>query len=487
LVLLLVFWPGRKERRAAIEEITSGSATPAIVPDSTAAPTILPAPSSSPRPAHTPAQIVSVTPAEQDAFPASNPTQKSLQVSIVDALGDPIVSGQLRVGGQEYQFTGGQISVSVPGEGQQNLVVEAEGYESATKNINLAECDAVSFVLEYLCSFEIVVHDRPGSTNPAPGAEVLLWEGVSVQRPIPHSAVLAQSDLLQPSTCVHLQLTDNIIEVQNVEKKDYLLLISDNMKPKTAKELPRLSAGDRILGLGGCMVRADQTARYPHTELLFPLENPLSPRLRVWDTIVAHSKFDSLVGSGAFLEIEKEGSRYYRPIGRIQPSARGKIATKGTTDSAGRCRFEDLPPAVYFVQARKGEERSEFLTVHPALGGGVVSLQSSRTTVQIFVRDARDVDGQLSPIEDAEVALRPSEETHEKGVFLGKTNMSGYVNLRNVPWGTYDLTVTPPPVFACEPKTMKIVVEEPSPCFKVFFSGEGRYSVSGRVLRADTR
>ncbi|MFH1743442.1 MAG: hypothetical protein ABIH23_30935, partial [bacterium] len=204
---------------------------------------------------------------------------------------------------------------------------------------------------------------------------------------------------------------------------------------------------------------------------------PVSLRLRVWDTLVAHEHNKHTRSGGDFIEFERNGSRHSCQTGKMDASQRGRIVAKGTTDSSGQCRFENLAAGIYFVQARKDNLWTEFAVIHPARGGqdlylaraGILHLLVKYAASSVFAEGA---------ISGAGVELKSPQSLIPT---VRQTNVFGEVDINPVLWGSYQLTVSPPQALFLESKTTEIDVEEPDTFVCIEFEAK-RYSISGAVL-----
>jgi len=490
-VLLVVLWPTGEDQRATItfgeiEQLNGEARTPTVGPERVYAPTISPA-SGTEIPA--PVEIASATPVEQNRIPEPGPAQKSLQVSIVDALGDSIQTGLLRIGGKEYPFTEGRISVSVPGEGEQEIVAEAEGYQSATKSVDFSNTDEATIVLEYLSSIEVTVYASENKRDPAVGAEVFLWVGARPKRPVPPTAAVK----VEPGSVggdlynADLKMEQDGITVANAEMK------------KWERELPpdpdgrlKLSTDNLIVGLGGCMYRFGDHAQFQHRNrepILKAIAEPNSPRLRVWDTIAMCALAASDAGNSSkseIMEFEGRFGRAHTYLRLPRPSAERKLVSMGTTDVQGRCRFDALEPGMYYVQARKGNERTLIVTVPPVRGGAEHHLhQGSKVAVEARAAGVDLHYWDLSSIRSADVLLQAQPGTDNPGRYMGRTDDYGRVSFRSIPWGTYNLIVTPPPDYRTSSQQRTVTIEDAGHYFLFFF--DLGVMISGKVLRQDTK
>ncbi len=481
LVLLIVLWPTGMNRQPAltsgeIEQSSRESATPTAVPQGVSKPTVSPA--SKPE-IPTPAQIVSATPTEKNAVSESNPTQKSLQVSIVDALGDPISAGLLRIGGQEFHFAEGRISVPMPGGGEQQMVAEAAGYQSATKSIDVSALDQVTLTLEYLSSYQFVVYADEQYSRVAERTKVILWRGASVERPVPDSTRIEIEGQF-PYT-IGLCREERGIRVVNGESR-----IDKRMKPLEQGGFDSLRSGDRIVGILECLWNRGDRSLHHTAGRMFPIKDPVSPRLRMWDSAVQRARSAC---TGSFyegdIEFERGGLRLLSSLGYMESSPEREYVSEAVTDFTGRCYFNDLPPAIYYAQAQTPDMRSGVKPVHSACGGGELFLVKGNSLFVAVMRMGVEVSA-LAAVARADVLVRRTDSPASGGVLMGKTDRNGYLKFTSVPFGKYIVSVNPPSELGLPSREVHVVVEGPFNDVFVYLDSGGR-TVSGIVRRADNR
>ena len=382
LVLLVVLWPTGEDQRATItfgeiEQLNGEARTPTVGPESVSAPTISPA--SGPQ-IPTSVQVAFATSSEQNNIPESGTTQKSLQVSIVDALGDPIESGNLRVGGKEYPFKDGQVSVAVPAGGEQQMVAEAEGYQSATQSVDASVQDETTMTLEYLCSFDFIVGSPKNIVERVPGCDVFLWRSRKATRPVPRTASFITVRNLWEHYKVEGQYAEDGVRIDSVEEKPWER--GSVPLPLSREGSSFLGNGDLLVGFPGCPYQPGVRLRFSYPPYgpwdlasYQLLKDSKSPRLRVWDTLVLYGPKDNVFTNAMNMdtvEFERGTERGYASIKTPDPPEENELVSVGTTDSSGRCHFADLLPGLYYVQAQKNEIRSAIVTLHPARAGAEV-------------------------------------------------------------------------------------------------------------------
>ncbi|MFH1740813.1 MAG: carboxypeptidase regulatory-like domain-containing protein [bacterium] len=469
VVLLLLFLPwGRVEEDVRLPE-SSG-----VVSDSeTLSPTT------------TPTHTVNLAPPlsePSEAQPAETeiareiPSPGSLHIRIVDAIGDPIAIGQVAVDGREFSFSGGELDIFGLEPGKCTMVASADGYDSATRTINVPANEDVVITLEYLCSFEIGVYSSQKFVSPIAGAEVIVWNGLPVRRPVGHEAAPNVYLVPDEADLVRLHRDESGIHVIGVES--YSGIRPDDFDPE---------AGDLVVGISGNMWRpGDQTTIEEWRTVFTAAGQSGSTRLRIWDAIIAYGKANPSSRHDDFIEFERDGSRHICTTGKMNTSQRGEIAARGTTDSDGRCRFENLPARTYFVQAHKENQRTNFGVIHPARGGGKIYMADSCTLYVTVKYSAVSLIYEEGGISGTHVHLKSSDESESAGMRIGRTDKAGRVCFEAVPWGRYQLTATPPRNLYLGSKTIDITLQEPQQSFSIQF-GSKSYVISGTVLTADTK
>ncbi len=409
-----------------------------------------------------------------------------LQLRLVDALGDSIPNGRIEIAGLVHHATQETLTIPNLSSGAHTLIAHAAGYTSAEKSVTLPAPAPVDITLEYLCTFEVEVYDKQQDGKPVEGVEVILWEGPAVQRPVPNTATVIVSDSsLGHSGArrypVQLQRDGDTIRVVQAGGFRDESLRRDSMK-QTAPQV-----GDIVVGIDGSMWRPGDRHQLPLTDYLDLYGKSIHSRLRLWDTLVAIGPLDGGSSYIHVLEIERKGTRLNYGLRRPDVASRGKQIAKGVTGPDGRCRFENLPPRVYFAQARRRDVRSKFCTLRPSHNWEKAPLiTSSENRISVEVRKAGLQNPRHRQIVYADLQLKGL-----KGmvVLSGMTGGRGTGRFKSVPWGDYNLTVTPPAELDARPssKTLEVSVEEPETRVIVDFEVDSRYIVSGKVLHAETK
>ncbi len=408
-----------------------------------------------------------------------------LSIQIVDAMGDEIPKGCIHFQDQDYNFVNGSLQIDAhPASGACPLACEANGYASATEIIHLPVRDSVMITLEYLCSFDTKVYLGNESNRPVAGAEVTLWKGPNVQRPLPANTKFNY-------------LTQGLKRMQAHLKREEdgcrIIHPGENAPPVRGAFLGKqtdLEMEDLIVGISGC--RWNENVRILHHPLdeIYPYNNHNSLRLRVWDALIAYSydEKDNLEtirrweDADDFVDIQRGASKFYCMVdANIE---KGTIVSTQTTNSNGTCRFESLPAGTYIAQARKGNIRSFYKILHPARSGADLNLISASSKVRVRVVRAGVEYKFAAAIPGASIQFHPIDQTQE-GFYVGETNRYGSVDFNSLPWGKYKLRITPSSDLFETPKTMLVDIDEPQEYLIIELKGEG-YTISGRVLVDET-
>ena len=410
---------------------------------------------------------------------------EALQLRLVDALGDPIPNGLIEIAGSVHHATQETLTLFNLSPGAHTLIAHANGYESVEKAVSIPAPTPIAITLEYLCTFVVEVHDKKEEGKPVEGAEVIVWEGPAVQRPVPKTATVIVSD----SSFGHSGARRYPVQLQR-DGDTIRVVRADGFRGESIHTASRKTApqiGDIVVGIDGSMWRPGDRHQLPLTDYLDLYGRPIHSRLRLWDTLVTVGPLDGGSSYIHALEIEREGTRLNCGLRRPDVTSRGKQVAKGVTGPEGRCRFDNLPPRVYFAQARRRDVRSKFCTLRPSHNWEKAPLiTSSENRISVEVRKAGLQNPRHRQIVYADLQLKG-----RKGmvVLSGMTGGKGTGRFKSATWGDYNLTVTPPPELDARPssKTMGVSVEEPETRVIVEFDVDSRYIVSGKVLHAETK
>ena len=261
------------------------------------------------------------------ALAESKPTPKAsiYEIHITDANGDPISSGTVSIDGERYEFSNGVLNIKDIQPGQYSATAAADGYQDTTETITLNENKAASIVMEYLCSFEIVLHQGPMEKTPVEDAEVVLWKGPKLTRPIKNSISLP----IQESRAVHTPAT--------VVKNENDITIA-SLKPISGIYEDAPAQGDRIVGVENNMLDSFEPADANRFNYYIPLQDRNSRLLRVWDTLTAFA--DNPCGEmiASKINLERDKKKVLCNLFEFKDKQRTDIVARKTTQ-----RARDLP------------------------------------------------------------------------------------------------------------------------------------------------
>ena len=423
--------------------------------------------------------------ASLDLFSASSPAVSNGELKIVDALGDAIPEGTITIDGKKYPFEDGRWAPEDGITGSKKVSIYSPGYVVLSPNLDFPLTKTHEYWLEYTCSLEIVVYHDKEKQNTVSNAEVILWEGPRVQRPVLSELKLSGGTPNGP-----------IERTVRLEKEGFRVIQADDelyapLKPKQG-EYGAVLEGDLIVGVGGCMTGPDLHPVYQWKEpagwpYFYPYKQGASRRLRAWDALTAHVGCESGSYKQDYLELARGDLWFANYITNIGPSSRGEQLATATTDAHGCCRFENLQAGTYHVQALKGDSRSSLVAIHPAQTGAELFMHESCV---LTVRVSKDLPGHqptlAGKIQNADVQIKSLDGG--TALYSDVTGEVGFALFKDFPWGKYVATVTPPPDSNLEPKTQEFEVVDNFCDVDVTYESDIKlYSVSGTIVDANTK
>ena len=412
------------------------------------------------------------------------PSEPVLAVRLIDALGDPIPNGVIEIASKTYQSASSEFIIRDVSEGTHTFVARADGHFSATETVQIPADEWKTVTLEYKCEFEVQVSDKNG--GPVEGAEVFLYEAIRVPRPVADSlgisvargtyrqdgpGVVWKTRGITAAGGLTLRRRENRVLVAaitgapaffHVDYENYVDALTDAQK------------GDEVTGLTASSETPGDTPKS-------------SSQLRLWDTLAPLCLGGVESGSvGRLLSQRKTESLYAHAFCRDLPP-RGRLIGAAITDESGKCRFGGLPPCIYLTEARKSLSRSSPALLTPMNRTTTITLLHEKdNNVCVTVRRANCDFYALRWIADADVQVRG---VNGLVIFSATTSPAGRADFTSVPWGEYQLTVTAPADLDAKPpsKQMALLVEYPETRVRVEFDVEFGVTVSGTVVRGDTR
>ncbi len=404
---------------------------------------------------------------------------KALQILVTDALGDPIQKGSIKINDENFSFKHGRAVIQDTIQNPVTIAANANGYFSVSKTIeDISTDDPVELVMEYKCSIDVEVHTKNKQTMA--GAEVTLYRGLEVDRPVPEKAQIHYNYVNVDFEQAAVQYKDDGIHVlQTSEKK---------LQIPPYNQVSGLTPGDIILGIDYCMWNPGDTRHVlGHNTPRGNKPGKLSsPRLRIWDTIVLQNQ-QSGWGFGPSLEFSRDGQRYCSRLRKLSFAENEPALSTQQTDSLGRCTFNNLKPGLYFIQARKDDFHSRIVPVFPTMDNVQLRMSdSSRLYIRVNRETNEGADDLFNCLPGAQVVLQPSTNNTRKGIFAHKTDKYGRCKIEKVPYGKYHITATAPTDAKGKTVSQEFEVREPFHHIELSIPDTG-YTISGHVLTYEDR
>ncbi len=415
--------------------------------------------------------------------PTSVSTDGALAIQITDALQDEISKGTIEINGEPYEFSNGIFSLEDPPEPPFSMVALADGYFSATRPISAATelSQQIDLMLEYKVSFEFEVYQDMGFQEKAVGAQVILRKAVDAQRPMPTKFSLDYNTINVDFESASLRL-----------EGDHLLVLDakDTGFPPYENKHGFLP-GDQIYALEDFGFQPNSTvleAKYARRSNSLPLKNPTSRRLRLMDALMSFAQGPGANRFGQAIQYKRNGKSMYTLLRRLEGSESFQTVGETETDATGRCRFDDLRPGLYFVEAILDNHRSHLVPVHPAFGGFKVRMSDeSRITLHVVRKAGDRKPGINDQIEGADIMFKSIGEQSSSGMFGGKSEKVGWKHFDAIPYGEYQLTVIPPDDAFCQAYSETFEVKRPSYLREIQLKPQtsAMLSISGRVFESE--
>ena len=412
----------------------------------------------------TPASVTKGIKTIADSSINSPAAESSIQIRIVDALGDPIQKGIVQINGQTKEFTDGEIRIDHVPPGQHQITASSDGYQSVAKEQNFPSQENVTVEMEYLNSFECKVVRKVGQDNlrPISGAEVFVYPGPKIVRPVNNNITIP----------VHT-VNQGIAQIQITRNKDNNFFITNSPAILNMMDM-RKSIGDQVIGFN----------QFTEHRTEFP-EN-ISKRLRIWDSLNAYNSFPASKCSMIYEELvlSRESTTYKVTLPLMFFEDEIKPVTQGISGVNGICRFNNLPAGTYFVQSRQNQSRSQIGVLHPCHRYEDLFL-SEKTSLYIDVKRSISIGLSSAAIPNAKITLQ-SAENDSKALFMALTDRFGNANIEQIPFGHYQLTVTPPDTMKQAPQIVQVNLNDEKKSIVILFEEES-YLVSGKMLFADSK
>jgi hypothetical protein len=444
---------------------------------------------------------------QEDTLESPSQVGRYLFCTVRDVLGEPIEHGTIQFATQIVSFREGYLRLErkrLPSESY-ILSASAEGYQSATQTIDPRETLQAEFILDYYCNFSIQVYNaRQKGSNQAsnhvrqPGTEVILYRSKPSQRPLRHTQRALIELVNGDPVPFEFHFKNKEISISNLSapRRYSSMTISIDGEPNRFI-YPRI--GDNLLAIGPrdasleickedpCKSHVERHSR--RFNYILPLSLSNSRNARIMDTLHFSLKQKTVSNEHAEIRFSRDDCKYcskclYLPV--LNDDA--QVAEKSVTDERGECRFENLPPGLYYAQARFEDWRSMIRPLFPTSGGAKLTLDNS-CTLHIYTKregvlaDSYYLHGECVP--NTSISLR-AKGTASSGLFSVKTNEYGRASIESIPYGTYTVTAAPEEKFDLSPVQKEVVINNPDQRLHIGFSDWSRHSIEGTVVEYDS-
>ncbi|RJP33550.1 MAG: carboxypeptidase regulatory-like domain-containing protein [Candidatus Omnitrophota bacterium] len=366
------------------------------------------------------------------------------------------------------------------------VCIRASGYVSKTQVVQSAFPASKTITLEYITEHELSFFSDNEYSRPVAGAKVTFWKGRPATRPVSRKLTvsLGTFNLKNINPVVVQREPDGIKIVAGIGNP-----YRSNESTPEGKEIP--PEGAMIVGVGGIMWNPGVRPHFTPRLLSFRTNSPssvLSRLLRIWDTL-------SLSGSDPtsfpplyieHFEWSHENKIRYAEFFLLEFSDTMEKVGETITDENGRCHFTAPTPGLFYVQAEKDGMRSYFLTLHP-LRCSVKSrmYEQTRLIVNTLKAGFDPVLTNFGVIPNVDLIIK-NKDAQRGGIYAFRTDGSGFGYIDNLPWGTYEMTLTPPDEWGLPPKKVDVTLDKPRLKKNVYFDMD-YHEISGRVIEKDTR
>lgn len=365
----------------------------------------------------------------------------NLDVAIFDLLDEPIPTGSIIIDGATYSFSDGRFQQKNTTTGVHTLAVQADSYQSSSKQITYPNEKTVAFQLDYVFSPEIHVVDPARSNAPVADATVYLWMGNKAPRPIesrtrvPLESVIMPSDVAREGNQIRI-----VNQTRGMSFPIHLKMFSCVLK------------GDTIVSYGRTVWDERKTPSKEYQKgknnSFIPLSDFRSRKVKLWDSMGLFGMGKKTSGltenpMSEFIEMDRDGVRFFTFL-RIQyDELTSEPQVMGYTDGNGNFTFTDLLPGIYYVQVQKEGALSDRLPIAPCYQGANVLLSNQSTvSIRVYCKDANYEANEMNSVKNASVSLKRIDAA---GLFTAMTDKRGKAVFSELPIGNYRATISPPP------------------------------------------
>lgn len=427
---------------------------------------------------------------ETTSTSASSQSTHTIQCRISDLMGEPIQSGTITIKDHSYPFKDGKITLDTIVDNPVCLVAGADGYQCATKTIDLKQESKVEFNLDYLCSFDIVVYSDAAHLIKTPSAEVDIYLSDLAPRPLlQNQQCLLWNNQHEDKGLYEVSYSQNSIEIPKILEKVYPYETLNDPVRGGWSVSPK--PGDEIIKVGQCsflqqnylMTDINLKEKEKPRRYFIPITNHSSSKARMWDSLSLSCKDKQIPVMTELIVIKRDRDACQSQMFFPSDTPNKKLMTTLTTNQQGICRIENLQPGLYFAQARKGDSRSLLRPLHPASGGANLLL-SSATNIRFHVQ-MNDIFLERMKLPKTKITLT-SIDLNRKAMFSTETGILGIGELKSVPYGKYQLTAVPPPDKNLSELDKEVILDLPEQRITLTFEGWESHTIAGKVLCVDT-
>ncbi|MBD3267464.1 hypothetical protein GF373_12420, partial [bacterium] len=420
--------------------------------------------------------------------PATIPLpSSSLFLTMQDALGERIPKGQIKCLGEYHPFRDGTLLLQNLDTESFPLTAIAEGYANKSVKADLQQANHMVLTMKYLTMYTIRVYRDKEMKSPCPGAKVTLYKGPTPFRPLRNDTQIPIQGF-NPWQFYPCKLQIDLHNGMHIH--DVLNPETGIPDPATILRDKRTSPqpGDRIQGVGDCLWMQGSSLEYePYFSRgrihYLPFSNAPSRHLRLWDTLCLAADTRTHGSHGEdILHLTRDGKAGFTRFPLPQPQKNRQRLMAATTDGAGTCRFTNLSPGLYFVQAEKDGMRSSSFALHPGCSGIKLALLSgTRLRVQAH---RGNPNLHVSQVEGVKFTLM---HANGKGLFSGVTNNNGVVYFNDVPFGNYQVTGQAPQGESWPYISRQVTIHEPRQRLHMYFEGGEEREIAGIVQHKETK
>ena len=419
----------------------------------------------------------------------------AIRCEILDLLNSPIPAGTIQYNNQIQPFQNGKAVINNASGGFCQIVASADGYQSATKTVDIKQNQNITFQLDYLCQFKIVVYGDSTRLTRAAKAEVDIYQSMIPPRPIAtHHIITLEHNPSYKKIPTEVMVHENKILVEKTS------MIRDAMdpysNPAVGFESFSPATNDEIYAIGQCKWDLQGVAtsiispglwtkpRFPSPFL--PTETQQAAKMRILDTLAFTSQKNNSFNCMETITLRRgcqlgHSSLQFPSI----PSERKWIAQL-KTDSNGVCLVKDLQPGFYFAQASNNTMKSDLKPLIPSCGGVMLEL-ASKSKLKIFCRltDLRTKPWIGDDLFEGTKILVQS--TGKNTIVMAQTAIkSGDGLIDSLPYGEYRITTQLPDTGKLQNQEVTVNVNQPNQKVILWFDGWERHTISGDVLKLNS-